>query len=129
MKVAINSDIGGFGISNEAVEECVKRGMKLTIWETCSYLDTTADFYTTETKNDTSPNTYFDKYNIVWQREKEVRTNPILIKVIEEMGEKANGRFGVLKVVDIPFDTLEGWNIVEDEMGVERVEEEHRVWE
>lgn len=32
----------------------------------------------------------------------EYRQDPILIEVVEELGEKASGRFGSLEVVEIP---------------------------
>lgn len=53
------------------------------------------------------------------------RTNPILVQVVEELGEKASGRFAKLEVVEIP-DELE-WEIEEYD-GNEWISESHRTW-
>jgi hypothetical protein len=53
------------------------------------------------------------------------RDHPLLIKVVEELGEKANGACASLKVVDIPPEV--SWHIVEHD-GWEHVAEAHRTW-
>ena len=53
------------------------------------------------------------------------RSDPILIQVIEELGEAAEGGFSELKIVDIP-DGVE-WEIEEYD-GMEWVAEKHRTW-
>jgi len=53
------------------------------------------------------------------------RDNSLLIKVVEELGVNANGRFSKLKVVEIP-DNVE-WEIEEYD-GLEWVAEKHRRW-
>ena len=53
------------------------------------------------------------------------RNDPDLIKVVEELGEKANGECAKLKIVEIP-DGIE-WEISEYD-GIESVEEKHRSW-
>lgn len=53
------------------------------------------------------------------------RSDPLLVKVVEELGESANGGFAELKVVEIPDDvdfTIEEYD------GVEWVSETHRTW-
>jgi hypothetical protein len=54
------------------------------------------------------------------------RDDPILIKVIEELGEKANGRFAELKIVEIP-DNVD-WEIDEYD-GNETIDEVHKSWD
>jgi hypothetical protein len=54
------------------------------------------------------------------------RDDPHLIQVVEELGEKADGRCAHLKVVEIP-DGIE-WEIDEYD-GSERVDEKHRSWD
>jgi hypothetical protein len=49
----------------------------------------------------------------------------VLIQVVEELGEKASGRFADLKVVEIPDDVE--WQIDEYD-GLEWVSERHRTW-
>ena len=54
------------------------------------------------------------------------RTNPRLVKCVEELGEEASGGLSSLKVVEIP-DGVE-WEIDEYD-GMERVAEKRRKWE
>lgn len=53
------------------------------------------------------------------------RNDPLLVQVVEELGEMANGSYAKLKVVEIP-DDIE-WTI-EDYDGDEWVAEAHRRW-
>jgi hypothetical protein len=53
------------------------------------------------------------------------RTNPNLIKVVEKLGDAANGKYTQLKVVEIPDDVE--WEIEEYD-GLEWVSEVHRKW-
>lgn len=55
----------------------------------------------------------------------EKRDDPLLVQVVEELGEKANGRCADLEIVEIP-DGVE-WEIDEYD-GNERVHETHRSW-
>lgn len=55
----------------------------------------------------------------------EDRNDPILIQVIEELGDKANSKFSKLKIVEIPDDV--DWNIEEYD-GNEWIAEKHRTW-
>ena len=54
------------------------------------------------------------------------RAHPSLIKVVEQLGEAANGPGAKLKVVEIPDDVA--WQIEEYD-GREWVAEEHRTWD
>ena len=53
------------------------------------------------------------------------RNNPILVEIVEQLGEAADGDFAKLKVVDIPDDVQ--WQ-VEEYDGNEWVAEKHRTW-
>jgi hypothetical protein len=55
------------------------------------------------------------------------RDDPLLVQVVEELGERADNIFSELKVVEIPDNVV--WEIDEDEMGPERVREVSRVWD
>lgn len=66
------------------------------------------------------------KYYLVKdRRDKDLRTDPDLIEVIERLGNEANGRHAELKVVEIPDDVE--WKIEEYD-GQEWIAEEHRTW-
>jgi hypothetical protein len=92
IKVVINKDFGGFGLSDEA-EALYK-----------------------ERKGITDP--HWAYYDIL-------RDDPILVQIVEEMGDKANGGYAELKVVEIPDDA--DW-YVEEYDGSEWVAERHRTW-
>ena len=53
------------------------------------------------------------------------RNDPALVEVVEKLGDKANGSFSKLKIVEIPDDVE--WDIAEYD-GLEWVEEVHRTW-
>ena len=53
------------------------------------------------------------------------RTDPHLLRVIEELGAKANGTRSHLEVREIPDDVQ--WEL-EKKFGVEEIHEKHRVW-
>jgi hypothetical protein len=54
------------------------------------------------------------------------RDDPYLVKIVDEMGEEANGRYSSLKIVTIPADV--DWEIGEYD-GREWIAEKHRKWE
>ena len=53
------------------------------------------------------------------------RDNPILVEIVEQLGESANTRFSELKVVEIPDDVEWG---IEEYDGDEYIAEKHRTW-
>ena len=53
------------------------------------------------------------------------RTDNDLISVIEDLGDEASGRYGSVKVIEIPDDI--DWEI-DDYDGIETIHEKHRVW-
>lgn len=103
MKVVINRCWGGFGLSREALDRyCSEKGVNPGKWnETWKFYDE------------------FSDHDID-------RTDPVLVKIVEEMGEKSWGFAAELRVVDIP----EGidWYIHEYD-GMEHVAERHRTWD
>jgi hypothetical protein len=92
IKVVINKDFGGFGLSDEAKALYKER------------------------KGITDPN---------WWYRDILRDDPILVQIVEEMGDNANGGYAELKVVEIPDDA--DWYIEEYD-GSEWVAERHRTW-
>jgi len=53
------------------------------------------------------------------------RNDPVLVHTVEELGDKADGEFASLEIVEIPDDV--DWQIEEYD-GLERVAEAHRTW-
>ena len=110
-RVVINKCFGGFSLSNAAVQRYGElAGLNLVSvdkgyfnhW----YIDSVDD------------EKYFSMYNIA-------RDDPILIQVVEELGEASWGGAAELKVVEIPDDVE--WEIEEYD-GQEWVSEVHRTW-
>ena len=100
-KVVINVCHGGFGLSKEAVERyCAEKSIDPGEWVGFGYY---SKFYAGQL----------------------LRDDPLLIKIVEEMGDKANGRCAELKIVEIPDDV--NWSIEEYD-GWEWVAERHRTW-
>lgn len=112
MKVVINSDFGGFNLSDKAIEAYAKRkNISLTKKEN-EFWKVGSDYFLEGTED------YFEVREIP-------RNDLVLVEVIEELGEKANGFCSSLKVVEIPEDV--DW-YVEEYDGNEWVAEKHRTW-
>lgn len=97
-KIVVNACYGGFGLSDKALEL----------------------YYEKKGKNSVS------------ESEKEIlcdllidRDDPILVQVVEELGEEANGEYASLQVIEIPDDAK--WEIM-DYDGMEHIQEICRKW-
>ena len=109
MKVVINRCYGGFNLSFEAYKLIAKRK---------GWIVATNDFYI----DYWIPELGKDKKYYCHDLE---RTDPDLVAVVEELGEKADGYGAELKIVNIP-DNIE-WHIQEYD-GMEKVCENYRTW-
>jgi hypothetical protein len=117
MQVVINRCYGGFGLSDEAIMRYAElKGINL-VMETEDKTWGGATFYVDGIKDDEHYFSYYDLSND--------RSDPILVQIVQEMGEKVNGFAAELRIVDIPEDVE--W-IVEEYDGMEWVAEVHRTW-
>ena len=113
MKIVINSDYGGFSLSDEAILEYGKRkGLNLVKDKNTNW--SISIFY----KDSVAKENYFDDREIP-------RNDPALVEVVKVLGEAANGFAANLKIVEIPEDV--DWCIEEND-GREWVSEKHRTW-
>ena len=113
VKIVINSDYGGFSLSDEAILEYGKRkGLNLVKDENTSW--SVSIFY----KDSVAKENYFEDRDIP-------RNDPALVEVVEVLGEAANGFAANLKIVEIPEDV--DWYVEEND-GREWVAEKHRTW-
>ena len=145
-KIVINGCFGGFSLSHEG---CV-RYAELAGIDLHWYFDEIAErvygdeyreksdlrHYTTAPipglndgdvyggMGDETPESKFLNDNY-WSCRDLERDDPLLIQVVEELGEKANGRCAKLEVVEIPADVQ--WEIDEYD-GNEHIAETHRTW-
>ena len=118
MKVAINRCYGGFRLSDKAIEMCIEKGMSVSDnWE-----DRNVDFI-----KETGKRNFGYKYYAINDYDLGFRTNPIVIEVVELLGKEANTDVSEIEIIEIPFDSTNGWEITEYD-GIERIEEFHRSW-
>ena len=109
-RIVINKCYGGFGLSLAAGNRLVDLGKRTT------------------NKKD---NTKFSKDSKKWGVSNYdfegglERNDPLLVQVVEELGNEANGSFASLHIVEIP-DEVE-WEIEEYD-GMEWVSEKHQTW-
>jgi hypothetical protein len=114
MKIVINSEHGGFGLSDAAFERYLE--LKGIDFARVSGRFESADYY--EAGHIDEDDYYLSYYDIK-------RDDPLLIQVVEEMGDESNGNYSSLKIVEIPDDVK--WYVHEYD-GIESVHEEHRIW-
>lgn len=117
MKIAINKQYGGFGLSDKAFEKLLQ--LKGIEFETAESSFGDSNYYAKGHGGD-------DEYFISQYDYYEPRNDSDLISVIEEFGDEAHGWASSLRVVEIPDDVE--WQIEEYD-GLEWVAEKHRVWE
>lgn len=112
--VAINVCHGGFGLSQEAAK---------------LYLERAGIEYELLPREDRHSTNRYGPHIVVnndyWYDREIPRDDPVLISVIRDLGEVANGQYAELKVVKIPADVE--WYIEEYD-GAEWVAEKHRTW-
>ena len=129
MKVVVNKCYGGFGLSVKACQRYLElEGVechfydddykKITVNEASSHCHISKkDLGQKANKKELNDN-YFSGYNVE-------RNDPNLIKVVEEMGQKASGGYGKLEIIEIP-DGIE--YEIDDYDGMETIHEQHRSW-
>lgn len=136
-KVILNKCYGGFDVSYEAyMLYAKKKGLTLYLYE--SNFVSPRKFIYKKTNDETLFIHYFtkdmgdnveissedyEKYCLYLREEH--REDPVLIEVVEELGEKANGRYGYLKVVEIP-DDLD--YVIDEYDGIETLHQKVEEW-
>jgi hypothetical protein len=136
MKIAINTCFGGFGLSKKAVKRMAELQGKECY------------FFYIDRKDGKRYYNSLDKYQVDWfiafsipnpndynpdilgqfilTDNPKDRTDSILIQVIEELKEEANGQHSDLKIVEIP-DNVEWY--IDDYDGIESIHEKHKSWD
>lgn len=115
-EIVINAVHGGFGLSHEAImmySELAKLNLKAVEgkhFSLCGY-----DYYLDSIVDD----------EYYWHDRNIKRDDPDLITVVKKLGDKANGKYSKLRIVEIPTDV--DWEIEEYD-GNEWVAEKHRTW-
>ena len=128
-KVVINKCFGGFHPSKKAILELMKLG--------CPHIQKTplkffaAFFKLSEQETRDLIENYMElpiigDEVIAEKHDGQDRSCPILVAVVEKLGEEANSKYSQLKIVEIPDDVE--WEIDEYD-GVEIIVEKHRSWD
>jgi len=129
VKIVINVCYGGFDLSKEAKLKLFELGCPHTRAET-------PDVFFGQDRDEKERESHLRMFRTPVLEDRRLvvddhrgdykaRTCETLIRVVEEMGEKASGRFGEIKVIEIPDDV--DYEITEYD-GWEKVEEKHRSW-
>lgn len=135
-KVILNKDFGGFGISKKGYELYArKKGLDLYMYE-AEYSGKKTIYKRTD--NDTLFTKYFtknfgDTVNISDEDYKQYslnldegsREDTVLIEVLEELKEEANGKYSDLKIVEIP-DDLD--YVIDNYDGIETLHQKVQEW-
>ena len=140
MKVILNKCYGGFGCSDACYRlYAQKKGIEVYCYrlehvreEGCIYKkvdDEGRDGYgVVYFKKDFGDSFVYKEVDtrseLVWLSTSH-REDPVLIECIEELGEKANGKYAQLEVVEIP-DGLD--YVIDDYDGIETLHENVRCW-
>ena len=115
MKIVINKKHGDFRLSEEAVLLYGdKKGLNI-IAKQDEKIKAITHYFLNEEKEE---NGFAE-----WEIE---RTDPVLVDVVEQLGDLADGYYCKLKVVEVPDDVE--WYI-HNYNGIESVHECHRIWE
>jgi len=150
MRVVINVCFGGFGLSNKALKRLAElqgrkcyffvhrfgNGTTTKSWYEPAPEDSNQIFTTAfDIHNPGELLNVFDEHDYENQnkiyREHNIddmdgdRTNPLLIQVVEELGDEANGSCAKLKIVEIP-DGIQ--YEIEEYDGNEHIAEQHQTW-
>ena len=134
MKVVINRCHGGFGLSDAAFERYLD--LKGVTWYKGKTDYGMSNYYTVpEEEYDAlyevckvrpvSPDRFKEVNGLSLSSYSVERDDPLLIQVIEELGEESWAKYAKLKIVEVPDDVQ--WEI-DDYDGMESIHEVHRSW-
>ena len=113
--VVINACHGGYGLSQEAEFLYLKRSL--------------TDYTTQDRESRFDTERYGPLILIngkIWYSSDIPRDDPVLVSVVRELGDRANGNFAELKIVEVPASV--DWQIDEYD-GREWIAEVHRTWD
>lgn len=141
MKVVINNQFGGFGLSKEGYKRyCEIKGLPCYITEDAKYsalgiftcwlvptdervADQEDKFYTMSMEERGEYNRQYREQTLTCRDIS--RNDPALVQLVEENTKLYSGRHATLKVVEIPDDVEYE---IEEYDGNEHVAEKHRTW-
>lgn len=106
-KIVINRCYGGFGLSEEGMRRYAElKGLRFYVWREPGFQSDMFNHYFTADPSGMKKidNEFYGKYSLY---DNEIdRTDPALVQVVEELGDKANGMCAELEVRELPKGTL-----------------------
>ena len=113
-KIVYNACYGGFGLSHEAIMRYAEiKGITLYTEKkygfTHYYLCPLEEYERINAEEQTKPASpdRFKRSNEMYFSDRDFeRNDPILVQVVEELGDKANGRCAKLRIAEVPAGTL-----------------------
>jgi len=114
-RIVVNTQHGGFGLSHEGQIEYLERSNIAYTLEDRESRDATLRLGQCIKVN----GNHWADYNVA-------RDNPVLISVVEDLKDRANGTHANLRIVQVPADVR--W-VIEEYDGKEWVAEQHRTWD
>jgi hypothetical protein len=127
-KIVYNACYGGFGLSHEAIMRYAEiKGITLYVSAEASgyssyYLCPPEEYVRIrdeESFNHVSPER-FERSNALYFSVRNIeRNDPALAQVVEELGDKANGSYAALRIIELPAGTLYR---IDEYDGIESVE-------
>lgn len=127
-KVVVNRCYGGFNLSHEAILKLIEYGMP--VYHDWEPYDSNERPEVHIVRNPTwkGKHSAFEKqYYISHIRHRmALRTHPLVVKVVEELGKKADGFCAGLEIRDVPREPDE--LVIEEYDGLEWVSEKHETW-
>ena len=131
-KVVINVCFGGFGISDLAIERYAEikeikiyKSSERAIFGYRYYLCPEEEYLQIQEEDRGSLNPYSRTNKLHFSYYDLERTDPILVQIVEELGEASYGVYSELRIVEVPDDVS---YLIEDYDGNERIAESHRTW-
>ena len=137
MKIVINKCYGGFSLSPKAVQLLSKKQGKECYFFESKYNHKTGAREYVRLTNEFPTGLFWIAFSTEKPTEKNYnecrldarpkdRADQLLVQVVEELGEEADGSCAELKVIDIPDDVE---YTIEEYDGQEWVSEHHRTWQ
>ena len=122
-KIVINRCYGGFGLSDAAFERYLELNSKTFykrdgLFGSSNYYKIEPEEFDKLHEESIEKGDYSFTNDLIYSQYSIERDDPILIQIIEELGEESWGRFSELKVVEIPDDT---YYEIQEYDGIEKV--------
>jgi hypothetical protein len=102
-KIVYNACYGGFSLSEAAMRlYAEKKGLPFYVWKDPA--DLTKQYFTADPSGMTEIDNEFDEKYSLYEHDFK-RTDPVLVEVVEELGDKANGSYAKLCMIALPAGT------------------------